>query len=48
MQDQLQILLDQIGIEREKYSYFNHGELKKIVGNFEKTCYKFELTFINA
>lgn len=44
MQDKLETLLKQIRIEEENYSYFEKGILERIVGNREKTSYRFELS----
>jgi len=41
MQDKLEKLLLQINFDKENYHYFNEGEILKIVGNKEKTSYKF-------
>ena len=43
MNDKLKILLEQINIDKNNYSYFN-GSLDKIVGNKNKDSYKFYIT----
>ena len=43
MNDKLKILLEQINIDKNDYSYFN-GSLDKIVGNKNKDSYKFYIT----
>lgn len=47
MQEKLQILLKQIGMEEENYSFFKDATLKRIIGNKDKTNYCFELVFEN-
>lgn len=44
MNDKLKILLNQIGMKKENYSFFNDGSLDKIVGNKNKDSYKFYLS----
>ena len=44
MNDKLKILLNQIGLNEENYSFFNDGSLDKIVGNKNKDSYKFCLS----
>ena len=39
MHDKLSILLKQIGLEEEYYSYFQDGKLERIIGNKDKTNY---------
>ena len=41
MDSKLKLLLEQINISLEYYSYFNDGKLKKIVGNKSKDTYTF-------
>ncbi len=43
MEDKLKLLLEQIKLPSELFEYFNGGKLIKIVGNKEKTNYKFFL-----
>jgi len=44
MQDKLKILLEQIELDKDLYSFFNNGSLDKIIGNKGKDSYKFCLT----
>lgn len=44
MQNKLQILFDQIGLEGENRSFFEEATLERIIGNKEKTEYCFLIT----
>ena len=46
MDNKLELLLKRINIDSDKYIYFNGGKLIKIVGNKEKTSYKFYIDLI--
>ncbi len=48
MQDKLTILLKQIQLKEDTYSYFTNGILNRIVGNKDKTHYVFEITLPKA
>lgn len=47
MQDKLEILLKQMNIDKEKWSFFEEGVLERIVGSKDKTTYVFEIKLPN-
>ncbi|MDD3341214.1 MAG: PolC-type DNA polymerase III [Bacilli bacterium] len=48
MQDKLEILLKQIDLGKEKWTFFKEGALKRIVGSKDKTSYLFEISLKKA
>ena len=42
--EKLILLLNQIKLDENLFSFFDKGKLDKIVGNKDKTCYHFFIT----